>query len=474
MSLRLSDKGNDARDKTPVRIRAHVRDLSLYGYHNGLFLLAARVEMDSDLERMAQAFDSGDNEGEGDSSWWTPLFTADFTGVHALQVEHWLRFTKAARLLRPAFPEQQMEGKIEQVSLEQSQNPCLAKFDYQDSFSPVVLKWLELLTGHDFSNDPARLLFVRDDRMVVNVAYGLAGPAPGDDPEAAEALRRLFSLALFVDRGKDGFASQDGYAYDRAFVQSQLDQRVNRRWEGVGSLYGYTNYSNVAMGLGEMFNGPIANVHIPFVYGRMLVVALFYELSLAHFARRVSIATENLVEQPRQSLSRQIEDFSKLHQDFIRFTNDHWFREVTSQTQGEEIFRLQTQALRLDEKYTLVKDALERADEYVEVNSARRLNEKAGTIARWALGLTMVALVIYVLQIQPPTDPSLIDFWQIPWNELFNWESWKRVNWRFDIALALVVFTLTMVFLRFCIPGLIRLVIKKCKFHKDKRKLKRG
>jgi hypothetical protein len=56
--------------------------------------------------------------------------------------------------------------------------------------------------------------------MFVNVAYNLSGPPP-ETEYARAAFRRLFSLALYVDRGADGFASLRGYAYDPAFVERQ-------------------------------------------------------------------------------------------------------------------------------------------------------------------------------------------------------------------------------------------------------------
>jgi len=361
--LHIDGPPGNARTKHLTSANTQISDVSLFGYHNDLFVLSIRVELPDEQRALASRL------ARDDATWWHPLFASsprDFGAIHALQAEHWLWVTKAARLLRPAFPQQELEGKITRISL-RGAGDC-EDFDHTRAFSPIVLYLLERLTGQDYAKEPKRLLQVRDDRMVANVAYGLAGPSPGDDPFAREAFERLFSLALFVDRGKDGFANQDGYAYDKEFVRKLLDAQANRRWEAVGTLYGYTNFSNIAMGTGAYFCGPVARVHVPHIYGRMLLLALFFELTFAHFDRLITAATKNAL--PHQGKSGDDPEaasnaFGRFHQQFLRFTNDHWFHEVTSQTQGAEIFRLQTRALGLEAKYALIKDELERSDDFI-------------------------------------------------------------------------------------------------------------
>lgn len=438
----------------PTRARAAVKDISLFGYANHLFILSLRLGFTPEQDRLARCF-SGDGR-----DWWHGLFGwevvpgpgwADRNAASGcqspdpreLQAEHWLALIKGARLLRPAFPQQRMEGKLGQVSLRfQDVDETFA----HQPFSPIITALLKQLTGLDFTRPPhdSRLMQIRDDRMVVNAAYALAGPPPGDDPEARAGFERLFSLGLYVDRGSDGFATQGGFAYDRDFVRQQLQAQVNRRWQAVGSLYGTTNYSHVGMGCGDYFAGPVARVHMPYIHERMLLLVLFHDLTLSWLDRGVTLLSVELQElgrsqarDPAEALRRAGERLAAFERRFLIFTNDHWLREVTSQTQGQELYRRMGEAFGLEEHYRQVKAKIERTHDFVaqlrgqalaeqahaqavaahaQTRLSTRLaavgndlNRKAGVITRVAILVAVAAMTIGALAI--PTDHAETRFW---------------------------------------------------------------
>lgn len=403
--------------KAPTDAVAAVEDISLFGLPNGLFVLTIRLGFTEAQQRNARCFASErDDWWHGLLGWQTdpgpgwrdgPAGNDDGEALDplALQAERWLGLTKAVRLLRPAFPQQALEGKLDRVELQWAQGT--AEFPTTDSLSPILRDILATVLDREAVVD-ARLAQIRDDRMVVNAAYALAGPPLGADPEAHDAFERLFSLALFVDRATDGHASQHGYAYDRAFVQGALHDCTNRRWQGLGSLYGATNQAQVAVGFGDYFAGPVTRVHVPTIHGRMLLLVLSYELTLAHFDRAVTLATRALAEAgaDQARTDQPGRDFAEVQRRFIEFTNHQWLREVSSQTQGCETFDLLTRAFGLEARYALVKDKIERSHDYLAQLHDRALADKANQIGRWALGFALVALLIGVLAI-PAHDPSL-------------------------------------------------------------------
>jgi hypothetical protein len=446
-------------------------DVSLYRFYNGLCILALRLGFTPEQRAAARALRSED------ADWWWPLLlpagsdhaaagpAADGAQpVHpqALQIERWLWLTKSVRLLRPAFAQQSLEGKLPQVCLANwIRSPC---FDTADAFSPIVAALLEAITGIDLRKEPQRQrrAQIRDDRMFVNVAYALAGPAPGADPDAQDAFERLFSLALYVDHGADGFAGQDGYAYDKAFVRAELAVHADRRWQGMGSLSGSTNYSRAALGFGSFFAGPVTRVHVPGVHGRMLLLALFYELTLRRFDRLATCATRTIAKladaDAGAALAAAGSRFSRLQRSFIQFTNDHWFRTVTSQSQGVETFERITAALGLDARYALVKDKLERSDQFLEQLRGRQLAESsaglartANRIARGGLVIALVALLMGALAIASHDSmPSAADLLRLftskhPWASV---EGFFKANWNFVAAALLVAFLLLLLLVR--------------------------
>ncbi|MGH8470976.1 MAG: hypothetical protein ACREVJ_00600 [Gammaproteobacteria bacterium] len=371
-----------------------IHDVSLFRYYNGLFMLALRVTLSQKAEDVLK----GSTLERDDDGWWHDLFFSEaetFEQIRGLQVEAWLHFTRSARYLRASFSEQEADDKINAVVLTLGSESVT--FSPQDQFSPVVERLLGCFFASDIEeNDIGERAFEthRDDRLFVNTAYCLAGPRPESGSEAMEGFRRLFSLALYLDRGSDGFDNQQGYAYNRAFAEGALERDAYRRWEGIGTLMGFTDSSNVYMGFGKFFRDTIAPTHVPYIYERMLMLALLYRGTLQYFERRITAASEELTVKGYRA-----ETFAKLRADFIFFTNKHWFRELSPQIQGVEIFEKQTSALRLKDHYDLVKEEMERADDYI--NTLR--DQRAGKlqIAAGILALLFVILSLTDLEKAP-------------------------------------------------------------------------
>jgi len=203
------------------------------------------------------------------------------------------------------------------------------------------------------------------------------------------------SLAVYVDDEKGIFSDLGGYAYDPKFTKELLKKRSLRRWEQLGTLSGYCGYAHAYLGFGWFFNNVIAPSHVRYVYGRMTLLNLFYQMTLRHYSRRISHATQAL------SKRRDLNGFREVRKEFILFTNNYWFRDVTNQIQGQEIFELQTKGLGLAKEYELIKDEMERADEYAAALRADSFNKAAATLASVALIVAMVAVWVTVLTVNP-------------------------------------------------------------------------
>jgi len=360
---------------SPIVVK--LTDVSLYRYFNNTYLLAISVQP-------AMQLDTGSSLHDDDTTWWHDLFFADeteFQQIASLQLHHWLRFTNQARIIYPSFIEQVFEGKITLVTLETTAEKI--EFKHQDEISPIVLYLLKRFFSNANENQLTQCLrYLPDDRMVVSPAYGLAG-----QPLKPADSKRLFSLALYVDRDISTFDELDGYAYDPKFIDKLLDRDSLRRWMGLGNYSGYCGYANAYLGFGYFFNNVIAPSCVPYIYGRMLTLALFYQTTLRHYNRRMNYAMKQLSE------DRKTIKIQRLRREFIRFTNSYWFREVTNQVQGIEVFNLQTQALGLEAEYSLIKDEMERAYEYSTTLRSEKLNEKI----LWLTGAGVVLATVAVI-----------------------------------------------------------------------------
>jgi len=406
-SLALGSEEQRQSSDPLLYITANISDVRLYCYFNGLYQLAISVEPKA-MAALRRDPHAATLFSEGNDWWWSLAFTCHdtFQQIQQLQIAAWLHFTRLTRLLYPTFTEQTAEQKIAKLKLTTPNNQEVI-FDTEETanclnistkmgsnFSPVVKYLLSCFFKDNPPTDLKKLSVyladfdrLYDDRMMVNVTYGMSGAQP-----AKKEQHKLYSLALFVDRPSDTWNDFNGYAYDKGYLKPRLDKASLHIWEGKGLRYGYTEFSNVYLGFGEFFSETIAPKHVAYIYERMLIIVLFYQASLQRYTRQITDETNQLVAGNKKA-------FKDLRAEFIRFTNQYWFHDLTTAMQGKEIFSLQQKALGLTRDYDFIKDEMERADEYCEAKQQSRIATHANTIAIVGIPLALLALWLTFLPV---------------------------------------------------------------------------
>ena len=345
-------------------IKTRFKEIRLFRYFNDIYILSFRVE----AEDIATQPD----------------------------LETWLHFTRLARLLYLSFPEQEYENKVAPLVIyDEKGNSLSREFDKASieipkqkgkNISQIVRFLLNNFSTHPNSRLNSALddyKYLYDDRMFVSVAYGVAG-----EQLSPENLQRVLYLAAWVDRFADTWDGLDGYAYSLKSLQQFTEGKTLDSWDGMGGMFAFTDFSNAYVYRDandyRYFSRFIAQHHIPYEYDRMLIQALFYQASLRFYDDEISQETSDLLDR------NKVSDIRKQRGDFIRFTNQYWFHSLTNQMQGKRIFNLQMQGLELQKHYDIIKDELERTDEYLQVESNDRLNK---SMTRLTMGGLIAALV---------------------------------------------------------------------------------
>lgn len=169
--------------------------------------------------------------------------------------------------------------------------------------------------------------------------------------------------------------------------------------------------SNAYVGFGRFFCNTVAPRHVPYIYERMLIQALCYKAALVQFRRRIVETTDDLT-QERGDWTRRFKD---LRGEFIGFTNQFWFHELTAQRQGQEIFRLQQKSLNLTQTYDHIKDQMERAHEYSEADFNSRIQRAATRLAIVGIAFAVISVSLGYLALVPQRE-------QISWCALQDHE----------------------------------------------------
>lgn len=154
---------------------------------------------------------------------------------------------------------------------------------------------------------------------------------------------------VFVD-GKVG----DGIA-NKGLMQQQLDKHTYARWAEQGTFYGLTNYSFVTLVRGGVF-GDLILSHVKTVYFRLISLCLLQRFSILRFSSEMP----QLSSFHKESISEHTSLVEALQEKYVMFINKIYFREVTPQLQGAEMYEQMVGILKIERD---VKDLNREIDE---------------------------------------------------------------------------------------------------------------
>jgi hypothetical protein len=227
-----------------------------------------------------------------------------------------------------------------------------------------------------------------DDRMVLHTLFCLNNDLKSnyyDYPERSkkEAYRQLFSRILFVD---DYNGYMGGYYYDSDFMRRQMRKHLYTRWEHYGTLHGFCRYTDATTLFGRY---DLLENNFRTVYYMMSIIALYYRCALIDFADRSSLVTTELVKDWKDKKGSA----RKLRKDFLTFSNVWYFRELTNQDQGIEMFDMQRQAYELDELYEGVKEEIERLNAFVELEQDKKETKAINKLTEAGLPIAFLGVI---------------------------------------------------------------------------------
>jgi hypothetical protein len=359
-------------------------------------------------------------------------------------MEDWLHFTRLARQLYPTFTEQTKEGKVSPLVLitptdrvdfgfNQGQLEIPSTTHLGKHFSTII----KFLTSQFFREKNTintwleQNIALYDDRMFISVAYGL--------PKDTLYIKQIEALVAYTDRGVDAWM-KDGYAYDKTYIENDLQDKRLTLWESNGSIYFYTDMVNAYLGRAniqdpnDFFIKKLAAKDIPNKYARMLIQALFYQASLRYYDQTITSSTTQLLKH------QQTDAIKKQYEQFIQFTNQYWFSDLTQQMQGKAIGRLQQQGLALKAHYERILDELERTSDFLQARQELELTKTSKNLTQY--GVIFAVLAIYYALI-----PILKDWREAigldgSKNSLWLWKTWQTEfipSWGQDWLLGLII-----------------------------------
>ena len=225
-----------------------------------------------------------------------------------------------------------------------------------------------------------------DDRMFVASWYKnnelaaqfVENPEAYSDPE--NEFSTFWYKYLFVDGASETCQNNE-------MKKKLLEKHTYLRWQKWSSLYGVSKYSLVYLA-----NDGVPSYLLDYfetIYARMVELILVQRASMLRFSGEVT-KVSSLSNEKVNIISERI---SSLYKEYIRFINQIYFREVTAQDQGIELYAMLQSCLKMEEYIADLDGEIEELHEYVSLKEDRSRNVKASilnNIATLFLPITVI------------------------------------------------------------------------------------
>lgn len=275
------------------------------------------------------------------------------------------------------------------------------KYDLYEDFNssksdPKAWKYSKIISGLLMDLDPSlQYEMVIDDRMFVMSWYKNDECIKHARIEMEDCLEdRSYYVNnqswedywyrfLFVDGGKSATCQ------DRHMKKQLLLDHTYARWSGWNSLYGVTRYSMVY--LTDSSVPDFLLKYFETIYARMAELVLMQRATVLKFSERI-----NLIANESDTLEKR-KEINSLCDDYIKFKNQFYFKEITAQDQGIEMYDMLQKSLRLEEMVKDLDEDIQELYQYHSILEEQEGNRKAQTLNVILGVFTPAAFVVSLL-----------------------------------------------------------------------------
>lgn len=244
--------------------------------------------------------------------------------------------------------------------------------NYTDKTNWKPARFIESLID-DFSEN-LEIKPVTDDRMQVLCWYGndAMSSAIKDDWMQNKKFVDNWYRFLFVD------SSSSPMCYNEEMKQRLIKSHTYQRWQQTGSLHGISRYSFVYLTSSTAPNFLVT--YFRTMYTRMVELSLIQRASILKFSDEVADLSK-LERKMECKSDRLSEDISILYKEYIRFVNQVYFREVTAQEQGIELYSMMQSKMRIADQVKDLDKEIGELHQYAVLLEDRDRNKSLYTLS---------------------------------------------------------------------------------------------
>ncbi len=200
--------------------------------------------------------------------------------------------------------------------------------------------------------------------------------------------RERYAYETSADWYRYVYADTDLMCQNPRMLQDFIRTATYARWADYGTLFGISRYTFMALSNNNEFSKHILNTHMHTVYTQMALLLLAYRAMILKFSDDVTnILNDN--EKAKRS--------EALFKAYLAFRNNIYFKEVTAQEQGIELFELARKQMQLDERLDELDHDIAELHDFLSMRIDKERNENAHRLNRLAAFFLPAATVSGIL-----------------------------------------------------------------------------
>ena len=243
---------------------------------------------------------------------------------------------------------------------------------------------------------------VVDDRMLVNCWYG-NNELSWQAKCYKEYFKEFWYKYVFLDEF-DTLSCQDREMRDRL-----LSESTYTRWKDYGTLYGVSRYSLVALTNECGFSTSVIAMHMRTIYARLFELMIVQRASLLRFSEEVTdVCRPRAQKDDEKSVAEKI---NSLYLGYIRFINQIYFRSVTTQDQGIELYEMITKQFDTERQIKALDGEIDELNRYIDLKIDRKRNKNGELLNMLAAICLPASLIAGVLGMNEFCDIAPAIWW---------------------------------------------------------------
>lgn len=228
---------------------------------------------------------------------------------------------------------------------------------------------------------------------------------------------RFWYEYVFIDH-------DDPTCHDEKMYRKLVEKSTYTRWKDCGTLYGISRYSFVVIVNESDFGLNVLFKHFENMYYEMALLALIERASILRLSDEASKIAALDEEEALQNIK-------KLQRYYVEFINDLYFREVTAQEQGIEMFNKLVEMMEIERDVKRLGDEIEGIQKYTSMISNERISTLLRIITYLGLIFTACTFAIKVF------GNNVIPIGNWKFNQFTLWFAQRTI---FPIMLLIIIF----------------------------------